>query len=672
MGNSIELKSVKDLLGMSFFIPNYQRGYRWEQTQVKDLLEDIWTFSKTRKEGEIYCIQPLVVSQKDEEDILKKCKEAKSLEDIRRYLRDLRGTWNVVDGQQRLTTIYLILCFMKIKDRYQIDYSTRKGSIDFLSKFGEEKTKSELIQEKYEDNIDFFFMYHAYEEIKSWFDNHDDDEKDKFKETLLTDVKFIWYHVASDQEIPVFKRLNIGKIPLTDSELIKALFLNRGNFSFGGKDVEYIQERIASEWDQIEYRLQDDEFWSFINNIDYEKPTRIDYILDLICEKNDLKIDNFEVKDLCNDSHKTFRYFFIAFNQKLKNTEDKLKTQCVEDIWKKIKYYFKVFEEWYHDYRLFHYVGYLTSISKPCKVSELIDLYKGSTNKEKFVEDIKSKKIVEKLKSYSWLKKLKTEDDLKEYAFDQDDNASKQDCVCILLLHNIETIIQQNEKLVSESKYNLPNFTKFPFHLYKKENWQVEHIRPYSGDDLQDKDKQKIFLSLAKEYLRFTKKEVPSRSSLSLAKGYPVNEDSLRENIDNFLSDNGNLEFSSILEEINKTGEEQLPDDDKNKLWNFVLLDEATNKEYGNQIFPVKRAFVINKEKGDKIKYTWKNGEIGKQKIKEIAFVPPCTKNVFTKNYTDMPSSMVNWTKEDANGYLTDILDTLNYYTTKLFHKDAL
>lgn len=647
MGNSIELKSVKDLLGMSFFIPNYQRGYRWEQTQVKDLLEDIWTFSKTRKEGEIYCIQPLVVSQKDEEDILKKCKEAKSLEDIRRYLRDLRGTWNVVDGQQRLTTIYLILCFMKIKDRYQIDYSTRKGSIDFLSKFGEEKTKSELIQEKYEDNIDFFFMYHAYEEIKSWFDNHDDDEKDKFKETLLTDVKFIWYHVASDQEIPVFKRLNIGKIPLTDSELIKALFLNRGNFSFGGKDVEYIQERIASEWDQIEYRLQDDEFWSFINNIDYEKPTRIDYILDLICEKNDLKIDNFEVKDLCNDSHKTFRYFFIAFNQKLKNTEDKLKTQCVEDIWKKIKYYFQVFEEWYHDYRLFHYVGYLTSISKPCKVSKLIDLYQRSSNKENFVEDIKSE-IVEKLKAYSWLKNLNTEDDLKEYAFDQDDNASKQDCVCILLLHNIETIIQQNEKLVSESKYNLPNFTKFPFHLYKKENWQVEHIRPYSGDDLQDKDKQKIYLSLAKEYL--------------------PNEDDLIKKIDNFLSDKGNYDFSSILEELNKTGgDNQLSDDDKNQLWNFVLLDEATNKEYGNQIFPVKRAFVINKEKGNKVKYIWKNGKIdNNEEIKEIAFVPPCTKNVFTKNYTNMPSSMVNWTKEDAELYLKDILYTLKDYITKL------
>lgn len=656
MGNSIELKSVKDLLGMSFYIPNYQRGYRWEQTQVIDLLEDILAFSKTRKEeGEIYCIQPLVVSQKDEEDILEKCKKALSLEDIRRYLR---GTWNVVDGQQRLTTIYLALCYLEIPNKYEIVYCTREGSSKFLLSFGNENTGAERERLNYEDNIDFFFMYHAYKAIESWFKNHIG-EKDKFKETLLTDVKFIWYHVASDQEIPVFKRLNIGKIPLTDSELIKALFLNRGNFSFGGKDVEYIQERIASEWDQIEYRLQDDEFWSFINNIDYEKPTRIDYILDLICEKNDLKdlgID-IEVKELCNDSHKTFRYFFIAFNDpKLKNTEDKLKTQYVENIWKKIKYYFQVFEEWYHDYRLFHYVGYLTSISKPCKVSELIDLYNSSSNKEKFVEKIKWE-IVKKLRTYSWLKNLETKDALKEYAFDQDGNASKQDCVCILLLHNIETVIQLNTKLVSESKYNLPNFTKFPFHLYKKENWQVEHIRPYSGDDLQDKDKQKIFLSLAKEYL--------------------VNKDSLKSKIDDFLSEKGNFEFSSILEELNKTGEEQLPDDDKNKLWNFVLLDEATNKEYGNQIFPVKRAFVINKEKGKKIKYTWKNGKIGKQEIEEIAFVPPCTKNVFTKNYTDMPSSMVNWTNEDAEWYLKDILDTLEYYINyitklNLLHKDAL
>lgn len=653
MGNSIELKSVEDLLGMSFFIPNYQRGYRWEQTQVKDLLEDILAFSKTRKEDEIYCIQPLVVSQKDEEDILEKCREASSLEEIKRYLR---GTWNVVDGQQRLTTIYLILCYLKIQDKYVIDYSTRKGSREFLLIFGEINTKSESIQDKSEENIDYFFMHNAYKAIEAWFENHNDDEKDKFQKTLLKNVKFIWYQVASNQEISVFKRLNIGKIPLTDSELIKALFLNRGNFSFECKDVEYIQERIASEWDQIEYRLQDDEFWSFINNNDYEKPTRIDLILDLICEHDDLKIEQSNLIDLGNDSHKTFRYFFNKFNQinqNLESPKNNLKSRFVNDIWKKIKYYFQVFDEWYHDYRLFHYVGYLTSISKPCNASDLMELYQSSCNKEEFVERIKGK-IVEKLRYYSWLKNLKSKDEFTDYVFDQDENAIKRDCVCILLLHNIETIIQQNKKLVSESKYNLPNFTKFPFHLYKKEKWQVEHIRPYSGDDLQDKDKQKIYLSLAKEYL--------------------PNEDGLIKKIDNFLSDKGNYDFSSILEELNKTGgDNQLSDDDKNQLWNFVLLDEATNKEYGNQIFPVKRAFIINKEKGYKVKYEWKNGNIdGRNKIEEIAFVPPCTKNVFAKTYTNMPSSMVNWTVKDAEGYLNDILETLDYYIKNLIDNGTL
>lgn len=43
--NAIELKSVKDILGMKFFIPSYQRGYRWTEQQVIDLLDDIWEFT---------------------------------------------------------------------------------------------------------------------------------------------------------------------------------------------------------------------------------------------------------------------------------------------------------------------------------------------------------------------------------------------------------------------------------------------------------------------------------------------------------------------------------------------------------------------------------------------------------------------------------------------------
>ena len=88
----------------------------------------------------------------------------------------------------------------------------------------------------------------------------------------------------------MFTRLNIGKISLTNAELIKALFLNRSNFNMG--DDGYIQLRqreIASEWDNIEYALQDDEFWLFLHNLKekgYDRPTRIDFIFDLICKQN--------------------------------------------------------------------------------------------------------------------------------------------------------------------------------------------------------------------------------------------------------------------------------------------------------------------------------------------------------------------------------------------------
>ena len=119
--STISLKSVKELLGMNFYIPDYQRGYRWEKQQAIDLLEDIYTFAckSSANSEEIYCIQPLVVSEKAD-DILAKCKSPEAtLEDIKKYIK---GSWNVVDGQQRLTTIYLLLCCLGVNNKYEIDY----------------------------------------------------------------------------------------------------------------------------------------------------------------------------------------------------------------------------------------------------------------------------------------------------------------------------------------------------------------------------------------------------------------------------------------------------------------------------------------------------------------------------------------------------------------------
>ena len=259
--NKISLKPVKELFGMNFFIPDYQRGYRWGTKQVEDLLRDLEEFYESICEAEsskiIYCLQPLVVMEKDNKYI-------------------------VIDGQQRLTTVKILLSCLGDNNNYSVEYQTRDKSKDFLDKINEQHG------DEWKKNADFFHMYHAKETITEWLKDKDE----KFQESFLTIVKdkveFVWYKSDDTDPIKVFTRLNIGKIGLTESELIKALFLSSNNFgateTTESKLLTLVE--IANEWDKIEYRLQDDRFWLFFHGTDYNKPTRIDYILDIAKETN--------------------------------------------------------------------------------------------------------------------------------------------------------------------------------------------------------------------------------------------------------------------------------------------------------------------------------------------------------------------------------------------------
>ena len=72
--NNIELRSIRSLSGLNFFIPDYQRGYRWSDGQVIQMLNDFKEFCKRIdndqvKAGEFYCLQPIVVKKKTWNDI---------------------------------------------------------------------------------------------------------------------------------------------------------------------------------------------------------------------------------------------------------------------------------------------------------------------------------------------------------------------------------------------------------------------------------------------------------------------------------------------------------------------------------------------------------------------------------------------------------------------------
>ena len=68
--NAIAQKSVGELLdGRLFYIPSYQRGYRWTKTQVYDLCNDLleYALKKEKNKDSFYSLQPLIVRNKKKE-----------------------------------------------------------------------------------------------------------------------------------------------------------------------------------------------------------------------------------------------------------------------------------------------------------------------------------------------------------------------------------------------------------------------------------------------------------------------------------------------------------------------------------------------------------------------------------------------------------------------------
>ena len=140
MGNPInesenlKPKSITSFKNMTFLIPDYQRGYRWTSVEVLKLLEDLMEyFSFDLRDTDrppYYSLQPLIVFQKD-------------------------NSYEVLDGQQRLTTLFLILKCLG-KEYYTIDYDTRKESKLFLTEIGKDEQHD---KEHKNDNIDNYHIY---------------------------------------------------------------------------------------------------------------------------------------------------------------------------------------------------------------------------------------------------------------------------------------------------------------------------------------------------------------------------------------------------------------------------------------------------------------------------------------------------------------------------------
>lgn len=639
--NTLELKSVAELQNLAFYIPDYQRGYRWTRRQVEDLLNDIYEFSQKDNAG-IYCLQPLVVIKRSsEEQLLDRVHAAKDLDEVKRILN---GQWEVVDGQQRLTTIRLILEVLNCPC-YDITYQTRENSAEFLNTIttkGEKDAKT---------NIDFYRIYEAYKKIDEWLKEIDGKQKERFQNVLLNQVKFIWYETQENPK-EVFTRLNIGKISLTNAELIKALLLNKSNFDRRDDDkIRLWQQEIAMEWDVIEYALQSNEFWLFLNAPGDERPTRIDYVFDMIC-----RCDLLRCRDEKNtsDEFRTFRYFYHYLDVQKRNGTSL--AQAVRTIWEKVREIFQTLQEWFDDMELYHYVGYLICMGR--NIDEIYEHW--ITTKPDFKEYLMSV-----IKDIIPCKKIKDIEN-RVYEVDAEDSqtkgGSKTNCRPILLLHNLQTVINQNRILSANAKYKNGVFYKFPFHLYKLEGWDVEHIDSNTENGLDNIPSQREWLLNAYFGLqdKTLRGQIQKFFKQYAGKASEQSEDSAKQT----ARDEAFTELKHQIEDVGDN--DRLSQNEKNKIWNFTLLDSSTNRSYGNAIFPAKRRVIIGKDQGKKFNSSTidENGQIvlGSAENSPSAFIPPCTRYVFLKYYNTASFDPNVWTRNDAEAYKDNIIEVLKNF----------
>ncbi|MDP2232045.1 MAG: DUF262 domain-containing protein, partial [Actinomycetota bacterium] len=288
---------------------------------VLQLLDDI-----RGSKGATYFLQPLVVKARGD------------------------GSWELVDGQQRLTTLYLIFRYLKNTQlpsahiNYSLTYETRDGSKAYLESLDEAEAHT---------NIDYFHMFNAYRCIESWFarfEHRTTHEATLLYGYLFDSVKVLWYEAPSEVDSrDLFTRLNVGRIPLTDAELVKAQLLSHGQGGRGGTDRAL---EIAANWDVIERDLRVPELWAFLTGRPDGEATHISLLLDT----------------LAGGPRGRERPLFHTF-ETLRPSID------ADGFWRDVVNLHSLVLGWYDDRDLYHKVGYLIAVGRTFE--SLVDLARG-------------------------------------------------------------------------------------------------------------------------------------------------------------------------------------------------------------------------------------------------------------------------------------------------------
>lgn len=618
MNIGVKLEPVSHLLNRNFFIRSYQRGYRWDEDQVNDLLNDFRDFidQPYKTEEEFYCLQPIVVKRLSNNE-KEKLKRFEFNEDV---------IYEVIDGQQRITTITIILNYLKehLKEEIKLNslpsitYEVREKSKEILTDFNHFillENNKEL-----ENNIDFYHMKIVYNTISEWFSKEDEKYPVLFLKLLtsfkINCVKVIWYEVdEKDNSIEVFRRFNVGKIPLTNSELIKALFL---------RDNDNVKNAtkfsISKEWQQIENQLQDKYFWSFLAP-SKKYPSRIEYIFDLIFFKarNSVKEDKSKLelfdKKYGIDKHNVFRYFAYQINNATK----------LSSIWDDVNEVYEKLLQWYNNPEHYHYIGYLQNKEGKKSRNIILDVLLNNFQTKNDLTDYLIECIIAETKHFFKDKKI-----VLNYRSD------KRDLRNFFFLVNIQSYINLSISSNGEEIY------KLPFNLYSSISYDIEHIDSKTEKDVSalSKDEKIDFLKDLELDFGF---EIGTNFSNIINDLFLDNTLTDKWYNENVILDKLDSSLESILDLVNDFLEKEpdkLTELDKDNIGNLTILNDSINRGYGNAYFNTKRRLIIEADKYG-------------------IYIPIATKNVFLKYYSGNTKKHSRWSKIDAMNYTSEIEKSL-------------
>lgn len=524
MANKTNKLIVSDISNTLFVIPYYQRGYRWTGKNVKQLLNDLLLFANGENDDNEYCLQPIVLQKISKESYLHVAKEDDSV--IR-----------VVDGQQRLTTLAIILKKLSIPTTWDIYYDSEK------------KNLSEILDVCVKNNsINDYFRTEVSNAVDEFISNNE------VKEALVTLFKsnekriaFLEYDIdtptnedSEKEGHKAFLRLNDGKTPLTSSELIRALYMVKSS----GLSVQQ-QMEISKEWEIIENNLSNEQFWLMFNARGLEDtPTRIDLLFALV-----LRVSLRETKanpriifeKLDDDAH---------YN--------------LETVWDEVLQTFWWMQSCYSDFELCNYLGWIRHFTD-ISATTIYNLWRKYPKHQDF-KDCIIKTIQDT--NFGGTKRHSLDD--VNYAWD------KGELRKLFVLLNILDCNKSKER--------------FRFDLFDRcKGWDIEHIDSQTPNNFQQDKNKKEWLTSAWNEL-----DTNQRSSF-------VNHFFAADNIevDKFNIDAISLDdfesYATFIVELTQDSNDKIPEQNSDRLGNLALLNYEINRSYKNDIFPLKRKAIIKK-----------------------------------------------------------------------------